>query len=76
MDEFDEHYLYQTALYNGLTDTTYADTGVLKSALGAKEDKPLERDKTSNQEAYKELEEQRRKEDPALFRKLDNEDYE
>ena len=29
MDEFDEHYLYQTALYNGLTDTTYADTDML-----------------------------------------------
>ena len=40
MDEFDEQYLYQTALYNGLTDTTYPDTGVLKSALGAKENKP------------------------------------
>ena len=26
---FDEHYLYQTALYNGLTDTTFADTGVI-----------------------------------------------
>ena len=34
MDEFDEqHYLYQTALYNGLKDTTYADTGVLNSVL-------------------------------------------
>ena len=31
MDEFDEHYLYQTALYNGLTDTTFADTGVINS---------------------------------------------
>ena len=29
MDEFDEHYLYHTALCNGLQDTTYADTGVI-----------------------------------------------
>ena len=27
---FDE---YQTALYNGLTDTNYADTGVINSAF-------------------------------------------
>ena len=33
MDEFDEHYLYQTALYNGLTDTTFADTGVINSGF-------------------------------------------
>ena len=33
MDEFDEHYLYQTALYNGLTDTIYADTVCLKVTL-------------------------------------------
>ena len=31
MDEFDEHYLYHTALCNGLQDTTYADTGVINS---------------------------------------------
>ena len=38
----------------------------------------LEDDKTSNQEAYKELEEaeKRGKKYPALFRKLDNEDAE
>ena len=33
MDEFDEHYLFQTALNNGLCDTTYADTGVINSDL-------------------------------------------
>ena len=26
MDEFDEHYLYQTAHYNGFTDTTFGNT--------------------------------------------------
>ena len=43
MDEFDEqNYLYQTALYNGLTETTYADTSVLKSAMDIDENRPLE----------------------------------
>ena len=35
MDEFyEQHYLYQTALYNGLTDTTFADTCVINSGYG------------------------------------------
>ena len=57
MDEFDEHYLYQTALYNSLTDTTYADTGVLKSDIEEAERTNHMRGETSRQEAYKELEE-------------------
>ena len=78
MDEFDEHYLYQTALYNGLKDTTYADTGVHISALGAKEDKPYGKRDKWTKEAYKELEEaeKRGRRSRALFRKLDNEDDE
>ena len=40
---FDEHYLYQTALYNGLIDTSYADTGVIKSGMANDENKPLGR---------------------------------
>ena len=31
MDEFNEHCLYQTALYNGLTDTNFANTGVINA---------------------------------------------
>ena len=60
MDEFDEHYFYQTALHNSLTDTTYADTGVLKSVL-AKEEKPYGRRDKWTKEVYKELEEAEKK---------------
>ena len=74
MDEFDEHYLYQTALNNGLKDTTYADTGVLNSDMAIDENRPLGRRDKWTKEAYEELEEVGRR-NRALFRKLDNEDY-
>ena len=32
MDEFDEHYLYQTALYCDLTDITFASMGIQSSS--------------------------------------------
>ena len=49
---------------------------MLKSALGAKEEKPLGRRDKWTKGAYKELEERRKrgKKYSALFRKLDNED--
>ena len=79
MDEFDEqHYLYQTALYNGLTDTTYADTGVINSAMVIDENrlfwKMRQVDQGGVQRARRGRE--RGKRNPALFIKLDNEDTE
>ena len=61
MDEFDEHYLYQTALNNGLKDTTYADTDMLKSVMAIDENRPLGRQDKWTKEAYKELEEAEKK---------------
>ena len=61
MDEFDEHYLYQTALYNGLTDTTFADTGVINSVMAIDENKLSGRRNKWTKEAYKELEEAERR---------------
>ena len=56
MDEFDEQYLYQTALNNGLKDTTYADTSVVNSALEEAERTNHWEEKQVNQEAHRELE--------------------
>ena len=53
MDEFDEHYLYQTVLNNGLKDTTYADTGVINSVMVINENKlPGRRDKWTKRRIF------------------------
>ena len=72
---YDEH---QTALYNGLTDTTYADTGVINSVMAIDENRPLGRQNKWTKDVYLQLEEAEKKgrQSHALFRKLDNEDYE
>ena len=71
MDEFDEHYLYQTALYNGLTDTTFADTGVLKSALEKAERIDHLGNETSRSRGVQRVrrDREKRKEKPSTFQK-------
>ena len=59
MDEFYKHYLYQTAFYNGLTDTNYADTGVINSVMVIDGKRPHGRRDKWTKEAYKELEERK-----------------